>query len=111
MFIELYQRVPFPTTPGVNLLMEHWLQRLLSMGIPSLELEKMIMLFIKPVLYLEDHGQRLQMLLFQIWLIQMDIYMEFHFHGMYGELYQILILQIKTFGVNLLHREGHQLQR
>ena len=61
-----------------------------------MELEKMIMLFIRLVLQLEDHGLRLQIVVLLIWLTQMDICMELEQTCMFIELCQM------DLGVDLL---------
>ena len=61
-----------------------------------MELEKMIMLFIRLVLQLEDHGLRLQIVVLLIWLTQMDICMELEETFMFIELCQM------GLGVDLL---------
>ena len=50
----------------------------------------MIMLFIRLVLQLEDHGLRLQIVVLLIWLTQMDICMELEQTVMFIELYQMV---------------------
>ena len=59
------------------------------MKISFMELEKMIMLFIRLVLQLEDHGLRLQIVVLLIWLTQMDICMELEQTCMFIELCQM----------------------
>ena len=51
----------------------------------------MIMLFIRLVLQLEDHGLRLQIVVLLIWLTQMDICMELEQTFMFIELYQMVL--------------------
>ena len=63
----------------------------MSMKTSFMELEKMIMLFIRLVLQLEDHGQKLRMLMLLIWLTQMDICMELEQTFMFIELYQMVL--------------------
>ena len=53
-----------------------------------MELE-LIMLFIRQVLHLKDHGLRLHLPILLIWLTQMDIYMELEVTMLFIELCQI----------------------
>ena len=54
-----------------------------------MELE-LIMLFIRLILHLEDHGLRLQHPMLLIWLTQMDICMELEQTFRFIELYQMV---------------------